>query len=182
MLLTYCWYLVMRHVTCLHLGMIVICPDLFSPTVVPMALFDMPFAGVIAGLISYILCSFIRKGLDWLSDRTNGAFGRHAIKENIEGPKMEERTNHLKPHRMEKAASGFDPNYEVCATVILHVSQLIGKSTSAPVDFPILVARTPSSWLIAHRSFITSGLELQDLPAVYPSHGTCGVLQRMRQC
>lgn len=69
--------------------------------------------GVIAGLISYILCSFIRKGLDWLSDRTNGAFGRHAIKENIEGPKMEERTNHLKPHRMEKAASGFDPNYEL---------------------------------------------------------------------
>ncbi|KAK9793759.1 hypothetical protein WJX73_004292 [Symbiochloris irregularis] len=53
--------------------------------------------GVIGGLVAYIICSFTRKALDWGSAHTNGAFGTHNVKEDIEGPRTRERTNHLHP-------------------------------------------------------------------------------------
>ena len=47
--------------------------------------------------MAYILCYFVRLALDWGSSKTGGLFGHHYIKEDIEGPKTQERTNHLKP-------------------------------------------------------------------------------------
>ena len=47
--------------------------------------------------MAYILCSFTRKAMDWASAHTNGAFGKHDVREDIEGPRTRERTNHLKP-------------------------------------------------------------------------------------
>ena len=52
-------------------------------------------AGVIGGIVSYFIAYTVTKGLDFLSSKTNGAFGRNAAREDVhevDGPKVREQT------------------------------------------------------------------------------------------
>ena len=56
-------------------------------------------AGVIAGIVSYIIAHFTTKGLDFLSSKTNGAFGWHNPHEDIDGPETREVTFRLRDNK-----------------------------------------------------------------------------------
>lgn len=52
-------------------------------------------AGVIAGIVSYLIAYLVTKALDYGSSKTNGLFGYNAARkdvEEIDGPKVREQT------------------------------------------------------------------------------------------
>ena len=65
-------------------------------------------AGVIAGIVSYMIANFTTKGLDYLSSKTNGAFGWHNPHEDIDGPTTREVTFRLRDNKAAAVGPGKD--------------------------------------------------------------------------
>jgi len=68
--------------------------------------------GVIAGIVSYFIAYFTTRGLDFLSSKTNGAFGWHNPHEDIDGPETREVTFHLKNNPTAGSGPGADDSSE----------------------------------------------------------------------
>lgn len=108
--------------------------------------------GVIGGLVAYIICSGTRRALDWGSAHTNGAFGRHSVKEDIEGPKTRERTNHLKPTKSMELPPDDVPPRESSEVTAPHTSpdpwnqaQLIGRPWATAMQTLTLIVSCSTS-------------------------------------
>lgn len=64
-------------------------------------------AGVIGGIVSYLIAYVVTRVLDYLSSKTNGAFGWHKPHEDVDGPEARTTTFRIKGPDT-SAASGSD--------------------------------------------------------------------------